>query len=74
MSMEIDLGTKVTEEEPEITWIDRNANTADLGEAYWDVGNVFYDRYLVIDYKIPSSSFKKKSAKRARIYENEMDF
>ena len=69
--MEIDLGTKVTEEEPEIAFIDRCGATVDLGEQCEGVGNMFYDRFMVIDMKIPSSSFKKKEAKRARIYDED---
>ena len=77
MTMDIPFGTKVTEEEPELTPIERTSHVEDLGEAYegivWDPPNPlrktkkarkFFDRYLVIDLKIPSVSFKKKGIKR----------
>ena len=71
MSVLVDFGVKVTEEEPEITFIDRCGATVDLGESYDGFANIFFDKHLVIDVKIPSSSFQKKPAKRAKLYDDD---
>ena len=69
VDMTISLECVVTEDEPDVSFTEHLGELQELGEQYEGVQNLeVYDRYLIIDMKLPSTSFKKKKQSNVAIF------
>ena len=69
--MRIHLPEAVVEEDPEISFIEKKAVMAHLGEHYDNCESKIFDRFMVIDLKTPHKKYAVKKARKTLFFEDD---